>query len=410
MNKTSAILEASWASHSLAQRALAYHRVRIYGSLLILSLLVTVQLIFPTSGALIGICITLCDLAILLLQRRITLNGRPKLGTWISLIEAALSGTVGLHLSGGYITLTFGVYIILILGAAFVFWQRSAAYWMGAIVSILFVSFAIAELTGLIGIHNSLLADAYDLSVNARLLYTNIVFGLLLLIIASTAAGGASETLGNWSIQLRKEVERKTATLTDLLAEKEKTYHAIVTTLANVIEVRDAYTSDHSHRIATLAVETARFLGYDEEALERVRLAAILHDIGKIGIPDEILNKPGKLTPEEYVIIQRHPEIGAKIVATIDDMQDIAEIVHAHQEKYNGTGYPKGLKGKDIPKIARIIAVVDAYIAMTDERPYKKPKSKVYAIKELIEESGKHFDPEVVDAFLYVLQLENDIR
>ena len=406
MKNTRATFDASWASHSLAQRALAYHRVRIYGSLLILILLVTVQFIFPTSGAVMAICITLCDVAILILQRHMTLNGRPKLGTWISLIGAALVGTAGLHLGGGYITLTFGVYIILILGAAFVFWQRAAAYWMGAIVGVLFVSFAIAELTGLIGIQNTLLADAYDLSVNARLLYTNIIFGLLLLIITIVAAGGASETLGNWSIQLSKEVERKTATLTDLLEEKEKTYHAIVTTLANVIEARDAYTSDHSHRIATLAVETARFLSYDEEALERVRLAAILHDIGKIGIPDEILNKPDKLTSEEYAIIQRHPTIGAEIVATIDDMQDIAEIIHAHQEKYDGTGYPKGLKSKNIPKIARIITVVDAYIAMTDERPYKKPKSKAFALKELIEESGKHFDPEVVDAFLYVLQLE----
>ncbi len=350
---------------------------------------------------------TCCDLAILIWQRSMTLRGRPKLSTWVSLLTAAVVGTFGLYLGGGFITLSFGIYLILILIAAFVFWQRSAAYWMSAVVGFLFLFFITVELAGFIGVNNELLIAVYDLNINARLIYTNIILGILLILITMVAAGGAAETMGNWSITLTNEVKRKTKELTELHDNMALTYRNIAALLANVLEARDQYTIDHSNRISTLAVSTARMLKYTDEALERVRLAAILHDIGKIGVPDGILNKPGPLTKEEKEIMMRHPDIGADIIATIDELGDIAEIVRTHQEKFDGTGYPNGLRKDEIPLAARIITVVDAYIAITDERPYKTAKSKAFAIKELIKQTEKQFDPQVVDAFLYVLQLEN---
>ncbi len=400
-------LKASWASHSLAQRALAYHRVRFFGSLAILILLFVVQLRYPNNSPIQAIFATCCDLAILVWQRSMALHGRPRLATWISLITAAVIGTFGLYLGGGFITLSFGIYLILILSAAFVFWQRSAAYWMSAVVGFLFLFFITVELAGFIGVNNILLISVYDLNINARLIYTNIVLGVLLILITMVAAGGAAETMGNWSITLTNEVKRKTKELTELHDNMALTYRNIVALLANVLEARDQYTIDHSNRISTLAVETARMLNYTDEELERVRLAAILHDIGKIGVPDSILNKPASLTAEEREIMKRHPDIGADIIATIDELGDIAEIVRAHQEKFDGSGYPNGLREDEIPLAARIITVVDAYIAITDERPYKTAKSKAFAIKELISHTKKQFDPQVVDAFLYVLQLEN---
>jgi HD-GYP domain-containing protein (c-di-GMP phosphodiesterase class II) len=136
--------------------------------------------------------------------------------------------------------------------------------------------------------------------------------------------------------------------------------------------------------------------------------AAILHDIGKIGIPDDILNKPGLLSPEERRGMMRHPEIGEKVIAAIKDLSDIAEVIRAHQEKFDGTGHPDHLRGEEIPLPARIIAVVDAYIAITDERIYKPARSAEESIQELIRHAGTQFDAQVVETFLEVLETEEN--
>ncbi len=367
-----------------------------------------IQLLYPSDGPIQAMLATSIDVVILIWQRAMVLRNKPKFATWASMITAALITTVGLHLGGGFITLSFGVYLILIWGAAFVFWQRTASYWMTAIVSILFSSLAAMEISGVIPPNNPAFQEVYyNLEDQTRLLFANILFGIILMLVAMFFAGKSAETLGNWSITLSKEVENKTIQLAELLENMELTYSNIVGLLARVIEARDQYTLDHSHRISTLAMKTARTLNYEEASLERVRLAAILHDIGKIGVPDHILNKPGPLSKKEREIMMRHPDIGADIIATIDELSDIAEVARTHQERYDGTGYPKGLRGEEIPLTARIIAVVDAYIAMKDERPYKAAKSEAFAIKELIDHTGKQFDPQVVDAFLFALQKEN---
>ncbi|MEJ2758552.1 MAG: HD domain-containing protein, partial [Anaerolineales bacterium] len=156
-----------------------------------------------------------------------------------------------------------------------------------------------------------------------------------------------------------------------LYEELEATFKETVVALANAIDLRDTYTSDHSQQIADMAAETARELNLPEEEVEAIYWGGLLHDIGKIGIPDSILQKPAKLNHEEWDIIHQHPKIGADLVAQIKKLGHIAPLIEYSHERFNGSGYPYGLKGKDIPIGARIIAVVDSYSAMIDKRVYK---------------------------------------
>jgi HD-GYP domain-containing protein (c-di-GMP phosphodiesterase class II) len=152
-----------------------------------------------------------------------------------------------------------------------------------------------------------------------------------------------------------------------------------------------------------LAEETGRELGLPEDEIKALHWAANLHDIGKIGIPDEILNKAGPLSQVEWAVMQRHPIIGARIIAPVKKLSNVAPIIRAHHERFDGAGYPYGLKGADIPLGARIVSVADAYTAMTDERVYRKAMSHAEAVAELQRYAGTQFDPDVVEAFLRVL-------
>ena len=406
MRPARSALRATWASHSLAERALAYQRIRMAGSLSILFALLIIQAIRPTAASIISILITSADIGILFWQRRMVMLGQPWISTWVSLVLAAVIATMGLHLGGGFITLSLGIYLILILTTALVFQSRTSTRVIATICSVLFALLAVLELTGILPARNTTFAPIYNFSQEGRLLISNGVIGLILISLTTYASGEAAEIVGQWSLFLTREVEAKTHQLSQALSNMELTYNNIVTALANVIEVRDYYTGDHSNRISVLAAETARRMGYDELQLERLHLSAILHDIGKIGIPDSILNKPGALDPEERRVMMRHPEIGEKVIAAIKDLSDIAEVIRAHQEKFDGTGYPDHLRGEEIPLSARIIAVVDAYIAITDKRIYKPAQSPEEAIQELIHHAGTQFDPQVVKTFLEVLEAE----
>jgi PAS domain S-box-containing protein/putative nucleotidyltransferase with HDIG domain len=179
----------------------------------------------------------------------------------------------------------------------------------------------------------------------------------------------------------------------------EQSYLQMVLALARAMDARDAYTGGHSERLADWAETVARALGCRREDIQDIRWAALLHDIGKIGISDGILLKPGKLTDEEWVSMRQHPVIGEQILLAVERMQRVAKIVRHHHERWNGGGYPDQLREQAIPLGSRILAVVDAYSAIIDERPYKKAQSSSEAVTELRRCAGTQFDPRVVDAF-----------
>jgi putative nucleotidyltransferase with HDIG domain len=171
-------------------------------------------------------------------------------------------------------------------------------------------------------------------------------------------------------------------------------------TLAQALEERDAYTRMHSKNVSNYAVKVARKLNLSKQEQKVIRIAAELHDIGKIGVPQEVLGKPGKLTDEEYKIIKRHTEQGANILHHLVDFEAVILAACHHHEKYDGTGYPQGLEAKRIPKMARILAVCDVWDALTTDRPYRKAMAPATAKKHLVDGKGSEFDPDIVDAFV----------
>ncbi|MFP4497930.1 MAG: HD domain-containing phosphohydrolase [Vulcanimicrobiota bacterium] len=191
--------------------------------------------------------------------------------------------------------------------------------------------------------------------------------------------------------------------LKNSLGEIKNSYMNTISALSKAIEAKDPYTQGHIDRVAKYGMAIA--LELDPELLkdDMFRYALALHDIGKIEVPDTILTKPGALTSEEMAIIQRHPETGAQIIQPINFLKDAAEMVRCHQERWDGTGYPSGLKGEEIPLAARIISVADAFDAITTNRPYRNAKSEDYARDEIVKGAGTQFDPQVVEAFLAVL-------
>ena len=173
-----------------------------------------------------------------------------------------------------------------------------------------------------------------------------------------------------------------------------------VLALSKAIETRDDCTGSHSTRMTTLAERIAAACHCSDEEIRTIRWAGMLHDIGKIGIPDEVLRRPGPLDEAEWAIIRRHPDVGADIVLMVSNLAPVAELIRAHHERYDGNGYPRNLSGEEIPLGARILTVCDAYTAMTDERSYRLAISHEEALAELKRCAGTHFDPRVVEAFL----------
>lgn len=185
--------------------------------------------------------------------------------------------------------------------------------------------------------------------------------------------------------------------------ENSNLFLQVVDALTHLIERRDVSTGHHSDRVRELAVEIGRELGLETDEVEEISMAGMLHDIGKIGIPEYILNKPGRLTPEEYEIIKQHPQIGYDAIKNIKPLAKIAQAVLYHHEKYNGTGYPSGKAGEEIPFTARILAVADVWEAITDNRIYRAAMTQERAVTVMEEGRGTHFDPEVLEAFFRVL-------
>lgn len=184
-----------------------------------------------------------------------------------------------------------------------------------------------------------------------------------------------------------------------LYEEMRSLFINTVASLANAIDAKSPWTKGHSERVMHLSAKIAKEMGFDDAMVERVRLGGLLHDIGKIGIIEALLEKPTSLDEDEFPPIRLHPDIGVAILAPINQLQDVLPGILHHHERYDGTGYPKGLKGREIPQEARIITVADSFDAMVSERPYKKGYSTTSALVELRKHAGSQFDPEVVESF-----------
>ena len=187
------------------------------------------------------------------------------------------------------------------------------------------------------------------------------------------------------------------------LFERRSTQSSLLTSIMATLYARSQETEEHAERIAALCREIGTVLSLSQKSMDNLALFSMLHDIGKIGIEDKILNKPGKLTDEEWLIMKRHPEIGCRIVMSAPELEEIAQFVLLHHERWDGKGYPRGLKGEEIPLIARILSVVDAYDAMTEDRVYRKAMSNEAALEEIKRNSGTQFDPQIVDIFLSIV-------
>jgi putative nucleotidyltransferase with HDIG domain len=205
---------------------------------------------------------------------------------------------------------------------------------------------------------------------------------------------------------LENRVREKTAELSRALHDLESTYSQTLWSLVAALDAREHETGDHSQRVVRLSLAVARRLGLPERDLPDLGRGALLHDIGKIGVPDAILLKADRLSEAEWAEMRRHPQIGYDILRSIDFLERSADMVLAHQERFDGLGYPRGLAGDEIPIAARIFAIADTYDAMTSDRPYRKALSPEAARVEIARCSGTQFDPRCAEAFLSMRQRE----
>ena len=217
-------------------------------------------------------------------------------------------------------------------------------------------------------------------------------------------------------LDLNREVDRARKREIDFYKEEQKKEHALfeqtAEALASAIDAKDKYTHGHSTRVAMYSTEIARAAGKTEEECEKIYFAALLHDVGKIGVSDAVINKDGKLTDEEFAQIKLHPVYGNQILSRIQQSPYLSIGAHYHHERYDGRGYPEGLKGEDIPDIARVISVADAYDAMTSKRSYRDPIPQQTVREELVKGIGHQFDPEYAKIMLHLIDLdiEYDMR
>lgn len=223
-------------------------------------------------------------------------------------------------------------------------------------------------------------------------------FDQLLLLIES----------GIRSVEQMKTIKKINEELKEKNDQLEKAYLESIQTLRYTVEAKDRYTRGHSDRVAEFSVLIGKYLGLSEKDLKILRIGGLFHDIGKIGVPDSVLLKNGSLTDNEYSEIKNHPSIGKQILSNATIFQDMIPIVYYHHEKYDGTGYPSGLKGNDIPFFARITAVADTFDAMSTKRSYRNALPLSVVRNEIEKCSGTQFDPDIAKVFLEILDHHYD--
>ena len=206
------------------------------------------------------------------------------------------------------------------------------------------------------------------------------------------------------SVEQMREIKEINEKLSDTYKQLEQAYMESIQTLRYTVEAKDTYTRGHSDRVSEYSVLIGETLGLPEEDIKKLKIGGLFHDIGKIGVPDSILQKDGKLSDDEYSEIKNHPSIGAHILSTASIFQDILPIVKHHHERYDGKGYPSQLAGENIPYLARITAVADTFDAMTSKRSYRDSLPLDYVISEFERCKGTQFDPKIADVFLDILK------
>jgi len=232
-----------------------------------------------------------------------------------------------------------------------------------------------------------------------RIIFLTVFGGLItLFILLSNVIYITSKTLEKQN----RSLEKKSEELKDAYTQLSMSYKNTVIALTSAFDARDAYTAGHSERVSKIALLIGNKLFLTEQELKVLELAALFHDIGKIGIPDAVLNKTEKLDADEYNYIKRHTEIGVSILKNIEFIKEEIPIILHHHERYDGNGYPAGISKEEIPLGSRIIAVADTFDAMTSDRPYRRGLSHDAAITEIINNQNTQFDRRVVNAFLEI--------
>jgi putative nucleotidyltransferase with HDIG domain len=219
----------------------------------------------------------------------------------------------------------------------------------------------------------------------------------------------------DYQTKLEALVSARTEMLRKALADLERSYDITLEALGDALDLKDAETEGHSKRVTAFTIAIARAMELPQDRVRIIARGAFLHDVGKMAIPDAILRKPGRLSPEEQAIMREHALLGYQMLRKIPFLQEASDIVYSHQERYDGSGYPRGLKGDQIPLGARIFALADTFDAMTSDRPYRAAQSISSGRREIERNSGKQFDPEVVKVFLSIpehiwAELRNEIE
>lgn len=238
---------------------------------------------------------------------------------------------------------------------------------------------------------------ALFLMIVVVLVTTTVSFGL----VAGLACLTIIFALASWREWRIAETEKKS--VQTRLEKLSRERGSVIEVLCNALGLEKNVTAVQAYRVAELAALVALQMRLREDEVNRVRQAGILHDVGKIGIAESVLSKPDSLDDSEWRAMMRHPEVGHEILSQVSSLAGVAEVIHAHHERFDGQGYPRGLKGDDIPIGARIYAVVDSYAAMTSDRPYRKKREHDIAVREIVRNSLTQFDPGVVEAFLDVV-------
>ncbi|MBI1871621.1 MAG: response regulator [Chlamydiae bacterium] len=210
------------------------------------------------------------------------------------------------------------------------------------------------------------------------------------------------------ALERKRTYQKNQEKIQELSEAIQRNYDGTIRALISAINIRDQYTAGHSYRVSKLMARFAKFLKIDSEIAEKLEIIGYLHDIGKIGIAQEILNKKSGLTSEEYEEIKLYPFIGYKILQSVDLLKDVLDILLYHQERFDGQGYPAGLRGREIPLGARMLAIVDAYDAMTSQRVYQEKQSSELSFKELREQGKSQFDPDLVESFIRMMETKGD--